>query len=473
MDVRDLEKLVAQGEGMSLEFKRCGGDKIERDVFETVCSFANRQGGAILLGVTDDGDIPGVDASLAAQLERNLVNVASNPKLFNPSPTVEAERINVGDGRVVIRVWVPMGPETYRFKGEVFDRVADVDGRLTSDVQISGLAIRKRGLYSERRVYPWITKSDLRLDLLQRVRELVAMAHSGSHPWAGMDDDELLRASRLWSRDAETGERGFTLAAALLVGSDDLIFDVAPAYRTEALLRRIDVDRYDDRVTVQTNLIDAYDQLVAFGEKWLPDSFALDGVQRVSPRSVIVRELVSNTLMHREYSSPYMAKLEIGRGYLSTRNASRSAYAHPVTLDNLDPTPKNPVIASFFSQIGRSERLGSGTRKLYKYSRLYAGADPKLTDGDFFEAMVPVPDAMPMLPDKAGRAETPGRARRERELDEIVALVSRVGKASSSEISSELGIQARTLTRRLNELVEGGVIVRDGKGPMTRYRLPQ
>ena len=80
---------------------------------------------------------------------------------------------------------------------------------------------------------------------------------------------------------------------------------------------------------------------------------------------------------------------------------------------------------------------------------------------------------MPMLPDKAGRAETPGRARRERELDEIVALVSRVGKASSSEISSELGIQARTLTRRLNELVEGGVIVRDGKGPMTRYRLPQ
>lgn len=42
VDVRDLEKLVAQGEGMSFEFKRCGGDKIERDVFETVCSFANR-----------------------------------------------------------------------------------------------------------------------------------------------------------------------------------------------------------------------------------------------------------------------------------------------------------------------------------------------------------------------------------------------------------------------------------------------
>ena len=54
MDIRDLEELVAQGEGVSLEFKRCGGDKNERDVFEAVCSFANRQGGAILLGVTVD-----------------------------------------------------------------------------------------------------------------------------------------------------------------------------------------------------------------------------------------------------------------------------------------------------------------------------------------------------------------------------------------------------------------------------------
>lgn len=42
MDIWDLEELVAQGEGVSLEFKRCGGDKNERDVFETVCSFANR-----------------------------------------------------------------------------------------------------------------------------------------------------------------------------------------------------------------------------------------------------------------------------------------------------------------------------------------------------------------------------------------------------------------------------------------------
>ncbi len=473
MDIRELENVVAQGEGMSLEFKRCGGDRVERDVFETVCSFANRQGGAILLGVTDDGDIAGIKNSLVAQLERNFINVTNDPKQFAPSPTIEFERIEVGDDRSVIRVWVPMGPETYRFKGEVFDRVADVDVRLTSDIQISSLAIRKRGLYSERRVYPWISKSDLRLDLLERTRQLVASSHSSSHPWASMVDDELLRASRLWSRNAETGEEGFTLAAVLLVGSDDLIFDVLPAYRTEALLRRVDADRYDDRDTVQTNLIDSYDRLVAFGEKWLPDAFALDGTQRVSARGVIVRELVSNTLMHREYSSPYMAKFEIGRGYVATRNASRSTYAHPVTLDNFDPTPKNPVIANFFAQIGRSERLGSGTRKLYKYSRLYTGQDPKLSDGDFFDAMVSVPDVMPVSEVPIVQADV-GHALGEPDGSEkgtIVGFISRVGKAAPAEMASALGIAPRTLSRRLSELVRDGIVARDGKGRSTRYRL--
>lgn len=477
MVAAELEALVSRGEGMSLEFKRCGGVKIEADVFETVCSFANRQGGTILLGVTDGGDIVGVEASAVMQLERNFANVTANPKLFLPSPTVELERIDLGNGRSVIRVWVPMGPETYRYKGVVYDRVADVDVRLTSDIQISSLALRKRGLYSERRVYPWITKADLRPDLLQRTRELAAATHSGSHPWVGMDDDELLRASRLWSRDAETGEEGFTLAAVLLVGNDDLIFDVVPAYRTEALLRRNDVDRYDDRESVSTNLIDAYDRLVAFGEKWLPDAFALDGPQRVSPRDVIVRELVSNTLMHREYTSPYMAKLEIGRGYIATRNASRSAYSRPITLDDFDPTPKNPIIASFFAQIGRSERLGSGTRNLYKFSRLYSGEEPELSDGDFFDARVAVPDVMPspspsLQPGPSGARDESLAASKAREgRERVISFISQSGRASRSELVAALGISERTLTRRINELIEQGLVTREGSGRSTFYRL--
>lgn len=46
-------------EGLTAEFKRCGNQP-EKDTFETICSFANRQGGSIFLGVQDDGAVLGV-----------------------------------------------------------------------------------------------------------------------------------------------------------------------------------------------------------------------------------------------------------------------------------------------------------------------------------------------------------------------------------------------------------------------------
>lgn len=129
-----LDRYIQAGEGISVEFKRCGSQP-GQDTFETICSFANRQGGSILLGVRDDGAVEGVSEASALNIERNISNVTSNPNLFNVSPLVEFERLRDVDGKLVIRVWVPMGPSLYTFKGAVYDRVADADVRVRSDAR--------------------------------------------------------------------------------------------------------------------------------------------------------------------------------------------------------------------------------------------------------------------------------------------------------------------------------------------------
>lgn len=53
METRELDAILHQGAGISIEFKRCGSLP-ERDTFESICSFANRQGGNIFLGVLND-----------------------------------------------------------------------------------------------------------------------------------------------------------------------------------------------------------------------------------------------------------------------------------------------------------------------------------------------------------------------------------------------------------------------------------
>ena len=55
-----------------------------------------------------------------------------------------------------------------------------------------------------------------------------------------------------------------------------------------------------------------------------------------------------------------------------------------VTPENVRPRAKNPIIAGFFREIGRADRLGSGVRNLYKYSKNYGGADHVFTEGNNF-----------------------------------------------------------------------------------------
>lgn len=207
-----------------------------------------------------------------------------------------------------------------------------------------------------------------------------------------MDDQELLKSAGLYGRDVVTGEEGFNLSALILLGKDDVILNVAPIYVTDALVRKVNVDRYDDREIIKTNLIESYSQLLDFGRKNLPDKFFLEGAVNKSLRNTIVREMVSNTLMHREFTSSYTAKFVIEKDRMYVENANRATKEGFITVDNLEPNPKNPIIAAFFRNIGYADQLGSGVRKLFKYCKFYSGKEPEFVEGDVFRITVPLDD---------------------------------------------------------------------------------
>jgi ATP-dependent DNA helicase RecG len=108
----------------------------------------------------------------------------------------------------------------------------------------------------------------------------------------------------------------------LLFGREETIRACTPNYLTDAILRRENLDRYDDRLMIAANLIDAYDQLIEFINKHTLDKFFLIGDQSVSVRSKIARELVSNSLVHREYMSAFPAKIVIERVRIVAENWS-------------------------------------------------------------------------------------------------------------------------------------------------------
>jgi ATP-dependent DNA helicase RecG len=78
-----LLALIQQGEGLNVEFKRSAME-ITSDVYETVCSFSNREGGHIFLGVKDNGEILGVQKDRVDQMKKNFVTAINNRNKINP-----------------------------------------------------------------------------------------------------------------------------------------------------------------------------------------------------------------------------------------------------------------------------------------------------------------------------------------------------------------------------------------------------
>lgn len=470
MDLAAIKTILKVGETIAVEFKRCGNG-IEKDVYETVCSFLNRFGGDIFMGVLDDGTVHGVPEKAAADMVKNFISSVSNPALFSPTVYLVPEIIKY-EGKVILHVHIPPSAEVHSYKKIIYDRVDDADVKVTATTQIAQMYIRKQSIFTEKKIYPYVKLEDLRIDLLPRVRTMAANSSNGQiHPWSSMSDEELLKSASLYGTDRATGAVGYNLAAVMLLGKDDVIMDVAPAYVTDALLRRVNVDRYDDREIIKTNLIESYEKLMEFGRKHLLDKFFLDGDQRKSLRNIITREMIANVLIHREFTCSYQAKFVIEKDRMYVENASRAMQETMITPANLEQNPKNPIIASFFRNIGYADQPGSGVRNLFKYSKYYSGQEPEFIEGEVFRIIVPLDNEYSFergsattetdlkyqsdtLNDTFGKSDT---------LETLILEQIRINpKIKQKELVEITESSIATIKRSMKKMVEQGLIQREG-----------
>jgi ATP-dependent DNA helicase RecG len=262
-------------------------------MYESVCAFLNRHGGTILLGVQDSGEVTGIDPDAVTQIKKDFVTAINNPQKIKPPAYLSVDEAKINE-KSILRIYVPESSQVHRCNGHIYDRNEDGDLDITDyTIQVAELYHRKQATYSENKIYPFAGLKDLRADLIDKCRKLAGIWQDG-HPWLGMDDMELIKSTQLYQTDHETGKSGVTLAGILLLGRDNVILTAVPHHRTDLILRKVNLDRYDDRDLVRTNLIESYERVIAFIQKHLPDPFYLEGMERISIRDAIFREVTSN-----------------------------------------------------------------------------------------------------------------------------------------------------------------------------------
>lgn len=216
----------------------------------------------------------------------------------------------------------------------------------------------------------------------------------------------------------------------------------------------------------KTMASDAYDLLMEFVARHLPDPFYLEGALRVSLREKIFREIVSNLIVHREYTDAQPATLIIYRDRVETTNACTPHGRGPIHPDRFTPFPKNPTLSKFFMQMGRGEELGSGVLNVNKYLPFYTkGAKPRFIEDAPFVTMIPLPSAIGtekqsthLTKDKANAGEKTS----ERTSEKIMTLIEKNPAVSARELGRLLGLTSRAVELQIQVLKNAGRLRRIG-----------
>lgn len=141
--IRELLRLIKQGEGLTLEFK---DSRILSDSFKlakVMTAFANAEGGIILIGVKDDKSVEGMKARKGH--EEHIMNIASDK--CDPSLIPRFQKISIpSKGDVyVVRILEREGPyHAVKTKGgyKFFSRV----GSTIREISPSELSLGERGV---------------------------------------------------------------------------------------------------------------------------------------------------------------------------------------------------------------------------------------------------------------------------------------------------------------------------------------
>lgn len=434
-------------ENLNLEYKREYTDQIRK----AVIAFANTDGGAVLVGVDDDGTVRGVDDVDGTRVRvGNLIRDSIRPDVRAFVSVTEEER----GGRTVLRFDVQRGtarPYYWKAKGlrpeGVFVR------QDAASVPASEAAIREMLLASADGAFERMRS--LRQDLtfgaaaaFFRERK-VAFGPAQRRSLGLVGEDGLFTNLALLLSD----QCPFTLKLAVFEGTGKTVFR----------------ERREIGGSVLAQVREAFDYL----DKWNRTRAEVRGLDRVDRRDYppeAVREALLNAVVHRDYALPgadlvslFDDRLEV----LSAGGLVRGVSLSDVLLGL--SALRNAALAGVFYRLRLIEAYGTG---LLKIREAYAGAPrPAAVEATDHAFKVTLPNRNAAVADAPRRAAGSAPAPDAR-ADAVLAALRSRRELGRADVEALCGVSPATAARLLARLVAEGRAATVGRGPSTRYRLP-
>jgi ATP-dependent DNA helicase RecG len=201
--------------------------------------------------------------------------------------------------------------------------------------------------------------------------------------------------------------------------------------------------------------------------KHTDDPFFLIDSRNISVRDNIAKEIVSNILVHRDFSGTFPARVVIEKDRLVAENWNRALRHGHIDLSNFEPYPKNPILARFFVQIGYADTLGSGVRNLVKFTKLYSGGEPELIEGNIFRTIIPLAASEKQANNKRIKQANKTSEKKQATL----VYIKEHGQATVSDLVELFGLSEGRVRAILLEMTKENLIEKVGKTKSAYYVL--
>jgi len=361
MEALEIIDRISNGEDSFTQFKREITDP--NKLAEELVAFSNAEGGVILVGVDDGGNIVGVSPDSIGKLNLLISNVSTE----NVRPPIYplTEIVGIADKKIVV-INVRKGEsKPYQTNKGLYLTKSGSDKRKMSQEELRRLFAESRRLFADEEVLAESTIGDLNIELFYSFLE--------------KDDpivleelkEEKLDLKKVLENRAIFKNGSLTLAGNLFFGKTPQRF--SPSFYVDCVYfdgNDVTVSSFVSKAIVKGTLEQMYKESLAFLRSNLrriqvEKDFNTPGELEIDERVLI--ELIVNALVHRDYY--IQSSIKIFMFYDRVEIISPGKLPNSLTVDKIKSgisIHRNPILSSIGKVVLPYSGYGSGIKRVLR-----------------------------------------------------------------------------------------------------------
>jgi len=358
-----ITQLIKNGENQYVEFKT----SFQKEVISSVVAFANAKGGKILIGVSDSGDILGIDVHKESlQNWLNQIKLSTSPSII---PDIEIESVDDKNIAVIDVKEYPIKPISY--KNRYYLRKAN-SNHLMSMEEIADEYLKTKNSSWDYYVDTMQNFSDISLE---KVNKFIQKIEKNFNKTFDENPMQVLQKYGLVREDK------ITFGAYLLFVKDFCLISGVQAGRFKTQTDII------DSISLNTDILTEVDELIIFIRKHLMVEYIITGnpqrEERYDYPLDAIREVVLNMIVHRDYRSSSDSIIKIFDDKIEFYNSGAlydNLTVEQLLSNNYESKTRNKLIALMFKECGLIEKYGSGISRIKRLCKEHNIAEPKFEE---------------------------------------------------------------------------------------------